>query len=95
MKLTLVTVGVFIGLLVILTVYFAVRGLKEKPISGREGLVGEIGEARTDLDPEGRVLVNGEWWNARANEKIPEGTKVKVVRAEKMLLRVVRVPDEP
>lgn len=91
---TLVMIGAFIALFIILTAYFAVRISKEKPVSGRDGLVGEIGEASTDLNPEGRVLVNGEWWNARSDENMPMGTKVKVVKAEKMMLRVTRAPDE-
>ena len=90
----LVMLGALLALLVILVAYFAIRKSGEKTISGREGLVGEIGEARTDLNPDGRVLVHGEWWNARASEKIPMGTKVKVVKAEKMMLRVTRAPDE-
>ncbi len=32
--------------------------------NGREGLVGAIGEARTDLKPRGYVLVDGELWQA-------------------------------
>jgi membrane-bound serine protease (ClpP class) len=88
---TLIVLGI---LFILLTIYYAVRGLKIRPEGGREGLVGEVGEARTDLNPEGQVLVHGEWWNARANEHIPEGSKVKVVKTEKMMLRVVRAPDD-
>ncbi len=32
--------------------------------NGREGLIGAIGEARTDLKPRGYVLVDGELWQA-------------------------------
>ena len=90
----IVTVAVILAVLVILTIYYAVTQRREKPVSGRHGLVGEIGEATTDLNPEGRVLVHGEWWNARAAEHIPAGTKVKVVATDKMILKVERAPED-
>ena len=91
---TIVSITAIVVVLVILTIYFAVTQRREKPVSGRPGLVGEIGEASTDMNPEGRVMVHGEWWNAKANERIPAGTKVKVVAAEKMILKVERAPED-
>ncbi len=35
-----------------------------KPATGREGLVGAVGTARTALDPDGMVFVAGELWQA-------------------------------
>ncbi len=58
--------------------------------SGREGMLGEIGEVVTDLDPHGRVYVHSEYWNATAEEAIPAGTKVVVVSLDRMTLRVAR-----
>jgi len=91
---TIVTVVVIVVVIVALTAYYFVAEGKEKPVSGRLAIVGEIGEARNDLNPEGRVLVHGEWWNARANENIPEGTKIRVLEADKMLLKVERAPED-
>jgi len=91
---TIFTAVAITAILVALTIYYVIKGTTEKPISGREAIEGEIGVARTDLDPEGRVLVHGEWWNARANETIPEGTKIKVVAVENMRVRVERAPEE-
>lgn len=79
--------------LIVVTVYFAMRD-KEMKMSGRDALEGEIGVASTDIAPEGKVLVHGEWWNARSQENITKGTKVKVVKAEKMLIHVVPAPEE-
>ena len=53
--------------------------------TGKEGLVGEIGEVRSKLDPEGKVFVHGELWDAESTEKIPKGTKVKVIEVTKNL----------
>jgi membrane-bound serine protease (ClpP class) len=49
-----------------------------KALTGKEGLVGKIGVARTELNPEGKVFVHGEIWDAEAQQDIPKGTKVKV-----------------
>jgi membrane-bound serine protease (ClpP class) len=56
--------------------------------TGLDGLIGEIGEVRQDIDPEGRVFVHGELWRATADEPIRTGTKVKVVAAEGLILKV-------
>jgi membrane-bound serine protease (ClpP class) len=60
--------------------------------TGRTGMVGEVGEALTDLDPEGRVYVHSEYWNAAsADEKIPMGTRIVVVSVDRMMLTVERM----
>ncbi len=91
---TIVTVAAIAVIITFLSTYFFFRERRQKSITGRTALEGEVGVARTDINPEGRVLVHGEWWNAKANEHIPEGAKVKVVSVEKMMLRVERAPEE-
>jgi membrane-bound serine protease (ClpP class) len=39
----------------------------------REGMIGETGSAVTDLAPEGKVFVHGEYWNAVALQNVPAG----------------------
>ncbi len=58
--------------------------------TGRAGMVGEVGEAVTDLAPAGRVYVHSEYWNAEADQHIPKGTKVMVVSVDGMTLKVTR-----
>jgi len=59
-------------------------------VSGKEGLIGEVGEAKTDIvpDKEGKVFVHGELWNAVSKTKIKKGSKVTVNKVEGMLLEV-------
>ncbi|NQT34705.1 nodulation protein NfeD [bacterium] len=81
---------------VVITVLFAlfavglgIRAQSRKVTTGKEGLIGEIGEALSDLDPEGKVLVCGEYWKAESTGvKISKGQSVKVTALGKMLLRV-------
>jgi len=72
---------------------FGVRALRSKPSTGREGLVGELGESLTPLDPEGHVRVHGEIWRAVAVAgSIPKGVKIRIVSVENLTLRVEQAP---
>jgi len=51
-----------------------------RPSHDLEGLVGQVGEARTDILDEGSVQVGGELWSARSENPIPAGSPVRVVR---------------
>jgi membrane-bound serine protease (ClpP class) len=72
-------------------VVFAVgRTFARGQTAGVDELIGLQGEAQTALDPDGRVFVRGEYWNARADESIGEGEPVLVSAVEGMRLRVRR-----
>jgi membrane-bound serine protease (ClpP class) len=64
------------------------RAQKRKVTTGTEGLLGEIGTAFSSLEPNGKVLVHGEVWNAVAASRIEKGAFVKVVAVKDMVLRV-------
>ncbi len=67
----------------------AVEAIHRKPVSGKEGLVGEVGTARTDItDKEGMVLVHGELWQARSSVPIKKGQNVKVTGIKGFILYV-------
>jgi membrane-bound serine protease (ClpP class) len=69
-------------------VRLVVQAQRRRPQTGAEALVGLRGEADTDIDPEGWVIVQGERWQARAEEKVPRGERVEVVSMEGLRLRV-------
>jgi membrane-bound serine protease (ClpP class) len=83
-----------VALTVIFFMFVIGLGLKaqsRKPMTGTEGLVGEIGEAFTTLSPKGQVRVHGELWNAESiSGKIAKGERIKVVAVENLSLRVER-----
>jgi membrane-bound serine protease (ClpP class) len=64
-------------ILFLLTLVF--RAHRRRSATGREGMIGEIGTARTDLSPAGKVFVHGEFWEAEAETPIKAGEKVKVI----------------
>jgi membrane-bound serine protease (ClpP class) len=66
----------------------AVKVHQAKPTSGKEGLIGEEGKADSDISPEGKVFVRGEYWNAFSDESIRRGERIVVTDVEGMTLKV-------
>ncbi len=71
-----------------LLVRMVLQAQKRRAATGAEGMVGLHGIADSDLDPEGWVVVQGERWKARAEEKVPAGEPVQVVSVEGLRVRV-------
>ncbi len=71
----------------------AFRAYRAKPKAGMEGLLGEVGVVRESIDPEGRIWVHGELWNAVSDDRIEAGEKVEVTSAKGLVLKVRRVED--
>ncbi len=68
-----------ISFILIFLVYLVVRAHARRAFTGKEGMAGELGTARTDLSPSGKVFVHGEIWEAEATEPVARGEKVKVI----------------
>ena len=68
----------------------AVRNRFSLPTVGRDSMIGEVGEARTDLDPDGVVVVRGAPWRARTHRGRPvaQGGPVRVVAVDQLVLEV-------
>jgi membrane-bound serine protease (ClpP class) len=87
----IISSSVVIGLFFIFVAGLAFRAYRTKPKGGSEGLIGEMGKVSEDIDPEGRVFVHGEYWNALADEKIETGEKVEVIGMEGLVLKVKKI----
>jgi membrane-bound serine protease (ClpP class) len=57
-----------------------------------DDLVGQVGEARTDIFQEGSILINSELWSARSQDAIPAGERVRVVKRDGFVLIVEPMP---
>jgi membrane-bound serine protease (ClpP class) len=68
----------------------AIRARRNKIVTGTQGLLGAVGEARTDIDPEGKVFVLGELWNAHAASRVPMGEHIVVRKVDGLELEVER-----
>jgi membrane-bound serine protease (ClpP class) len=86
--------GVLLAMVGLSVVFFttvvtlAVRSQLRRPVTGAEGMIGETGEAKEDFEGDGKVFVQGEWWNAHCGVPLRKGDKVVVVGREGMTLLV-------
>ena len=92
---TLLIFALILGAIFALLSYKVSRVIRLGSQSGPDTLIGASGVARSDLEPEGFVRVNGEQWRAQAlDEKIAEGDDVVVVRRDGLLLHVKKLEKE-
>ncbi|MEK7849665.1 MAG: nodulation protein NfeD [Candidatus Omnitrophota bacterium] len=79
-----------IATIVIFLVMNVVKTHNKKALSGASTLIGVIGVAQTDLNPEGQVFVAGEIWTAfnPSGETIRKGEKIKVLGVDNIKLSV-------
>jgi membrane-bound serine protease (ClpP class) len=65
------------------------QAMKRRRETGIEGIIGETGVAKTDIDGlQGKVFVHGEWWNAVADGLIPAGSRIRVEAVDNLVLKV-------
>lgn len=70
----------------------ALRAMRRKSVTGKQGLIGEITKARTKIDREGgTVFLQGEIWNAKSDQEIRKGDRVKVMDMEGLTLKVEKI----
>jgi len=81
----IIPVALGISLVFIFLVYLVVKVHTRRTITGKEGMVGEIGKALTDINGEGKVFVHGEIWRAVAEEPIKKGERIEVVEVKNNL----------
>tara|TARA_B100001142_G_C14331677_1_gene654362 strand:- start:8 stop:1315 length:1308 start_codon:yes stop_codon:yes gene_type:complete len=74
-------------------VLLATRTRSLKKLGGIEGMIGETGLVKEALNPQGRVLVHGELWEAEADNRINEGERVQVDLVEGLRIKVSKVQD--
>ncbi len=70
---------------------FAVRTRSLKKQGGAEGMLGETGLVKDALNPQGRVQVRGELWEAEAEGPIAAGETVRIDAVEGLTIKVTKV----
>src|SRR5690242_2606395 len=85
---TALSVSIPFALITMFLLSLALRARRNKALTGGEGLLNEIGEARTPLAPAGKVFVHGEYWDATSSTPVEPGGEVRVVAIDGLKLRV-------
>ena len=83
------SVLVFVGLVFFLG-QLVLRAQQSPAVSGREGMIGLVATAYTDISPggAGKVFVHGEFWDATSAGAVSEGERVRVLALEGLTLQV-------
>ncbi len=73
--------------------FMALRAQRAPVRTGMEGLIHEVGTARSPLNLRGKVFVHGEIWDAVADEPVAAGEPVEVTAVRNLTLAVRRRQD--
>ena len=88
---TALSVSIPLGAITVFLMSIALKARRNKVVTGQQGMIGTVGEARTDIDPEGKVFVLGELWNAHAPVRVQMGEQVVVRKVDGLELEVEKV----
>jgi len=78
------------ALFFIFAVGMGLKAQRRKPTTGEVGLIGQIAVARSPLDLEGTVFVEGELWKAISDQPVQTGEKVRILAVEHLTLKVTK-----
>ena len=94
----IVIAGVILAAFIVFASRKALAAHRDQPVkTGYEELVGDLGEVREPLDPEGQVFIEGALWRARVADRksaIDPGNRVRVKSVDGLTLEVEPVPDQ-
>ena len=82
------TVTIPAAVIMVFLVRLVYLSRQRKSIVGADSMIGEEGIAKSDINPEGRVLVHGEYWNASSEKPIPAGSKIRVRKVHGLKVEV-------
>ena len=86
--LTALAVSIPVGLITIFLMSIALKARRNKVVTGQQGMIGQIGVARTALAPQGKVFVHGEIWDAVSSVEVSAGQSVVVRQVDGLKLEV-------
>lgn len=88
-----VVASALVGGFLWLAVRKSIEAAFAKPTHDLDALIGQIGEARTDVHEEGSVQIGSELWSARSDKSIESGSKIRVMRRDGFVL-VIEKQDQ-
>ncbi len=85
------TLTVATALFFIFALSMALKVRLTKPTTGQEGLIGEQGQALSDIFHDGTVKVHGEIWKAYSDAPIKKGESIAVVSVKGLVVKVTQL----
>jgi len=79
------------ALFFIFIIGFALKARAQKVTTGLEDLIGETGEARTNIATAGHVLIRGELWSANCDIPLTKGDRVQVMEVDGLTVKVKKI----
>ncbi len=86
----IIPVVLFSALFFLSIAYLGLKAQVKRRLTGKEGMIGLIGIAETDINPKGKVFVEGEIWNAYSDVPIKKGEEVEILSVEGLKLKVTK-----
>jgi len=93
LPLIIVLAAVSVGFFV-MVMTMAIQQRKRGVVSGRESIIGSVGEAVDAFDKRGRIRLSGEIWDARTSAPVARGQSVRVVDMHGLALDVEPLAEE-
>jgi len=90
---TAIALALPFSLITIFLLSLVMRARRNKVDTGREGMIGETGAAITELAPEGKIFIHGEYWDAVSPRPVAAGGRVRVTAIDKLKLKVEPTTD--
>ncbi len=91
---TILAVAIPLAVITVFLVRLVFVSHGKKVVTGRSGLIGEMGTASTDVHKDGKVMVHGEYWRAHSRSPIEQGSRVRVVKMAGLNIEVEIVSEE-
>lgn len=90
----IITAVAVTALFFLFVVGLGIKAQRAKPATGIEGMIGEIGQSISELNPAGTVRMHGEIWQALSlSGSIQQGQTVKVIAVKNLTLQVEPVKE--
>jgi membrane-bound serine protease (ClpP class) len=90
---TTLAVAIPLSVITVFLLRLVVLSQGRKSITGKQGMIGEIGKAISDIHKTGKVQVHGEYWNAFSSTPIPAGANVRVVKVVRLKVQVEQAQE--
>jgi len=86
-------VAASLAFIMVFLLRLTIKAYRSNVITGTGSLEGAIGQARSQVDQDGgKVFVSGEWWEAVSEQPVPEGSQVRVLGSNNLILNVEAHP---